>query len=289
MLARKAFWNKEYKFDNNKTSITGYSRCAFRTGFYIPKYKMMLDAGPQCFNKPEHIFITHTHSDHIANLPLTMIGDPDGNHIFKIYATANAENKLREYINASFSVNCLSDVIADDWYVFNKLYSRQNFQITANTHKLHVETFECDHTVPTLSYGFSDMSQKLKPEYIVLPGKDIAALRKQGVEVTREVAVKKFAFVCDSSIKVMDLNPNILDYPTIIIECTFITEGAEQDALNKKHIHWNQLKPYVIQHPHIQFILIHFSLQHKDEEIKEFFEKENFSNVYPWLTDIDYL
>ena len=62
-------WSKEYKIQNTQWTIKGYSAAAFRTGFYIPQLDIMLDAGVQNFNKPKHIFITHTHLDHIAHLP----------------------------------------------------------------------------------------------------------------------------------------------------------------------------------------------------------------------------
>ena len=61
-------WQKKMTIPGTPWEICGYSRSAYRTGFYISGLDMMLDAGPQNFNKPTHIFITHTHIDHIACL-----------------------------------------------------------------------------------------------------------------------------------------------------------------------------------------------------------------------------
>jgi putative mRNA 3-end processing factor len=61
---RTSYWNKKLVLDKIKLTLTGYSRAAYRTGFYIPELGIMLDAGPQNFNKPSHIFITHAHADH---------------------------------------------------------------------------------------------------------------------------------------------------------------------------------------------------------------------------------
>ena len=59
MEPRKAFWKKTYTIPNSpKWTISGYSRSSFRTGFYIKELNIMLDAGPQSFKMPEHIFIT---------------------------------------------------------------------------------------------------------------------------------------------------------------------------------------------------------------------------------------
>jgi hypothetical protein len=46
-----------------------------------------------------------------------------------------------------------------------------------------VEVIQCDHTVPTVGYGFSERRTKLKEQYSALSGAEIGKLRKTGVEV----------------------------------------------------------------------------------------------------------
>ena len=59
------FWHKKWLIPNTPSwRIHGFSRSAYRTGFYIPELNIMLDAGPQNFNNPDNIFITHSHLDH---------------------------------------------------------------------------------------------------------------------------------------------------------------------------------------------------------------------------------
>jgi hypothetical protein len=45
----------------------------------------------------------------------------------------------------------------------------------------------------------------------------------------------------------------------------------------------DDLQPFVLQHPEIIFVLIHFSQQYKSEQIKEFFRKLNLPNVVPFI------
>jgi len=45
----------------------------------------------------------------------------------------------------------------------------------------------------------------------------------------------------------------------------------------------DDLQPFVLQHPEIIFILIHFSQQYKSEQIREFFRKLNLPNVVPFI------
>ena len=103
MEPRKVFWRKNYLVKNSpQWTISGYSRSAFRTGFYINSLDIMLDAGPQCFKKPKHIFITHSHGDHIANLPFTLIGDEEGGHKFDKFYILSSDLYLLLVLYFSF-------------------------------------------------------------------------------------------------------------------------------------------------------------------------------------------
>ena len=83
---------------------------------------------------------------------------------------------------------------------------------------LQVEVFECDHPIPTISYGFSETKQKLKDQYKSLPGKEIGRLRKEGnIEITLKVINRPAAYVCDTSIDVFGLNPTMLAPRNIFI------------------------------------------------------------------------
>lgn len=293
MEARKVFWKKSYLIKKSpQWTICGYSRSAFRTGFYISGLNIMLDAGPQCFKKPEHIFITHSHADHIANLPFTLIGDEQGNHKYNIYVPKEAEDKIKRYVASMFEANALCDINISDWYNFHSISSdNESLSVVTNKNKLNIEIIKCDHSIPTVSYGFGLVKKKLNPKYLEKSGRELGKLRKQGVDdISIEVIEKIFCYVCDTSIEVFTENPFILDYSTIFVECTFIIDGQEEDAIKKKHIHWNQLKPYVVDNPDITFVLFHFSLKYKDEEIKEImdekFIKDDIKNVELWLPDL---
>jgi len=123
---------------------------------------------------------------------------------------------------------------------------------------------------------------KLKEEYKAIPGKEIAKLRNEGVEIQEEVKIPLFLFLGDTKIDVFE-NQDILKYPIIIVECTFIDPNHVDLATNSFHIHWIHLEPYIIDHPEITFILIHFSLRYRNSELVEFF-KDKPSNVIPWIS-----
>ena len=52
-----------------------------------------------------------------------------------------------------------------------------NIKINNNQHRL--EIFNCHHSIPTIGFGLSTFSQKLKPEYSGLPECEIKEMREK--------------------------------------------------------------------------------------------------------------
>jgi len=289
MEPRNVFWKKELIIKGTSWTISGYSRAAFRTGFFIKGLNCMLDAGPQLHKNPESVFITHTHGDHIANLPFTMIRDIETTDNIKLYAPIESQKYLDQYIAALFNVNSLSDQsmsVSQSYDFIGILPTYAVRRLKLNGTDIQLDTCAADHTIPTVVYGFSQVKKKLDDQYKGLSGKEIVEIKKTGIDVMKETIEPKFSYVLDTSIEVFKMHPFLLNYPVIIVECTFILDDELNNAVVTKHIHWQQLKPYVLANPKTIFILVHFSLRYKDEEIKEFFDKDKLKNVELWLSDL---
>ena len=291
MEPMQVFWKTEFKLPGTPWIMSGYSRSAYRTGFFIHGLNIMLDAGPQSFKKPDHIFITHCHGDHIASLPFTMICDKNTEKI-TLHCPAEAEVELRKYIMQLHNTNSLTDSSATTASYYNLIPINQKHQIKRihiNKQLMELETVGADHSVPTVIYGFSVVKNKLNPKYASLTGKEIAQLTKSGEIVTTEIVDKKFSFVLDTSIKTVEQYPQFLQYPVVIIECSLLMDDEYDLAEKKKHIHWKQLRPHIEANLDTLFILTHFSLRYKDQEIKNFFDdiklNSNIKNIHVWLTD----
>lgn len=287
------YWNKSWKIPGTSWIIEGYSRAAYRTGFFIKELNLMLDAGPQRFDRPEHIMITHTHGDHIAELAFTMIGtdQPGKDYQVQLYGPVDAKKHVEGYVNKLFETNAMIDPVPqeslDQYYRYNKVAPGTNFDVLMRNERMIVEIFECDHRIPTVSYGFTQLKKKLAQQYAKLKGNEIAALRQQGIEVSEDVPMKRFAYVCDTTINVFDMNPTLLTYPVIMIECTFLEiDGSAEPSEDKSHIYWRDLQNVVVAHPEITFMTFHFSRRYKSAQIRKFFEDEcarlGIKNVYCW-------
>ena len=291
MDLKQKFWARTMKIPGTPWTICGDSRSALRTAFYIKELDTMLDAGLQNFKHPAYIYITHTHGDHIGELPFTLIGGHIGTADVptQIYVPERAVPYIREYIDKLFTTNGMYPQPPreeiDNYYLVHGLIPGETWRTERKNANLVIEVFECDHRIPTVSYGFSEIKDKLKPEYSMLEGREIAKLRKAGTQITAAITYKRFAYVCDTTIMVFDMNPSLIEYPVIMIECTFLddNDGTAEDEDSKKHIYWPQLQPYVEKYPEKTFILFHFSKRYKGIEIRDFFQAVNLPNVIPWI------
>jgi len=254
---------------------SGYSRAADKTFFTIPELHMGLDAGEVHGRQPKYVFVTHTHIDHSCDL--WYISQKDGT---TIYCPASSQNVIRKYIKAELGLNLNIDFDAPEHAA---TYRDKHWELVpckaGDTGKFGKngmytwEAFNCHHVVDCIGYCFSQATSKLKDEHVGKSGKEIGLLKKQGIEVTEAQQKPLFVYVGDTSIEVFTENPQLFNYPTIIIECTFLDlgEGIEERCARDGHIAWSHLEPYVVAHPTILFVLIHFSLRYKRQEVLDFF------------------
>lgn len=282
--------NVKINLPNTNLTLNGFSRAAVATGIYINELDIVLDAGYRpIFNKvPLYVFITHTHTDHVR-----VCGDYciESNNI-RYLVHQDSLPFLKNFIKANVQMN--KNKYVSDKY-FNLLGFNYNDQINLklNNYNYIVKTFECHHNISTLAYGFIEKRKKIKPEYINLKKDEIIDLKKKNINIVEEIEFPQFIFVGDTTIRFFEINSQIFDlgYKSIIIECTYLYDDDYEklnqlDSKNQSkymHIHWLDLKKYIIDYPQINFILIHFSTRYKDDEIKEFFKKQNFCNVTPFI------
>jgi len=150
--------------------------------------------------------------------------------------------------------------------------------------KYMVDIIKCDHTVPCVGYCFYESRNRLKSEYKGLSKEEMVQLRKKNVEVSEQFKVPVFAFMGDTTHEVFVQNTHLFEYPVIIVECTFIYDDHVQEAEKSKHMHWNNLHPFILANPRCTFVLIHFSLRYTDKEVTKFFEQMG-ENIVLWVLE----
>lgn len=278
-------WNQQkHRINNKDLTLMGYSVAAQRTNFYIRELNIMFDGGLSSNFAPSHLFITHAHTDHIANCPWHF--NPGDTNTVQFYVPASVGLRMQNFLEASHPYSGSNLLIGQSSMITNvynitEVSSNSILNITIKGKKYLVEIIECDHTVPCVGFGFSEIKTKLKEEYLELKGNEIKELREKGVEITQNIIMPMFVYLGDTGKKILS-DPKIEKYQTIMIECTFLEDSEIERADETKHMHWISLKPYVIAHPQNTFILYHFSSRYRREFIRDFFKNENIPNVIIW-------
>jgi len=272
-------WKNNTPIGSTNLSITGNSVAGIRTAFQIPQWKIQLDAGHQSFNKISDIFITHSHADHVASLPLIILENISDKITTNIYCPKESKCLIEGMIKSFLMCNYNSSRVPTHYYNVIGLDPKYLLELVLNKQTVIIKSFYSDHTVATLSYGFIEKKKKLKDEFKGLCGKDIVELKSQGVEINSQIEHKRFVFCGDTSIHIFTLNPDILTFDNIVIECTFFDEIDLKLAKDRKHMHWLQLKPIISDNLHINFYLIHISAKYHDTEYLKNIISE-FENVF---------
>ena len=260
---------------NKDWSLEGYSVSAFRTGLRIPQLNICFDAGIHFKNDPQLILITHSHSDHIRELPYML---PYENNLTTVIVPNQLKYCIQNFVSAMHAATLNIPKFKFWKYNLVGLYCKQSIDIKIKSSNLRIKTWEMTHGFPCLGYGVYQLRKKLKNEYKDLPGKEIGELRKKGIDVTELKEFPIIFFSGDTNKKALPTLP-YGEFKYFIIECTFIAEEHLECLKTKEHLHYNNLEPYFKEYQDTTFILIHFSQKYTRKHLDEFKSKNQYKNV----------
>lgn len=267
-------------------TLCGYSRAAEATAFAIPELELALDAGRIVHNAyPRTILISHTHSDHVLRLPSLQSRRKQP----RIVAPVEGIGLIDAFVTASQRLT-YAEPNPDLWEPLPKRYSlcgvRSGDVVRWSKGKASfvAEVIACVHKVPCVGYRLSRIVRKLKPEFDGLPGTDIAAARRAGVEVSHDVQAPILTWLGDTTHAVFERHPEALDAPVVMVECSFLEPEHHEAAQRTFHMHWADLEPIVRANPDVCFILTHLSLRYRVDAIWDFFDTHGLpDNAMLWL------
>ncbi len=250
-------------------TIEGYSRAAVQTYWRVPELKLGFDLGaqPWDFMGTSTWFVTHTHLDHVAALPVyvarrrMMKMDPP-----TIYLPEHAVSAVEQLLRALSRLDrgrlpCqLIPVVAGDEIELSR--------------ELVVSACPTRHTVPSLGYLVWDRRKKLKPEYRDLAGEQIRDLRLSGVEVTEEHRTPLLGYLGDSDPRGLDNCPEMYEAKVLIAEMTFVAPGHRKEKIHKHgHMHLDDFVERRDRFKNDRIIASHFSTRYSDKQIRVIVEK----------------
>ena len=252
-------------------TVEGYSRAAVQTYWRVPELKLGFDLGalPWPFMATPTWFVSHTHLDHVAALPVyvarrrMMKMEPP-----TIYLPAEAVPAIEQLLRAFVKL--------DRGRMPAKLVGVEPWQEIAISRELVVTAFPTKHTIPSLGYLVWERRRKLKPEYQHLIGDDMAIrdLRLSGVEVSAEIRVPKIAFTGDTAPAGLDACPDIYKAEILITEMTFVAPQERPERIHKYgHTHLDDIIARADRFENDYIIASHFSTRLHPDQIDRIVRK----------------
>jgi ribonuclease Z len=250
-------------------TIEGYSRAAVQTYWRIPELKLGFDLGaqPWSFMGTPTWFVSHTHIDHLAALPVyvarrrMMKMEPPTIYLPE-YAVEPMQRILRllSRIDRGRLPCTLTPVKPGEEIELGRE---------------HVVTVSATvHTVPSLGFVVWERRRKLKPEYFGLPGETIRDLRLSGTEVTQEIRLPRVAYLGDSAPAGLDACPAMFEAEVLITEVTFVASRHRKEKIHKfGHIHLDDLIERREKFRNQLIIASHFSTRYHTAQIRGHVQK----------------
>jgi ribonuclease Z len=250
-------------------TIEGYSRAAVQSYWRIPELKLGFDLGaqPWSFMSTPTWFVTHTHLDHVAALPVMvarrrmMKMEPP-----TIYLPAEAVEGVEALLRAFQRL--------DRGRMPATLIGLKPGDEVELSRELVVRAFATKHTIPSLGYLVWERRKKLKPEYQDLAGEQIRDLRLSGVEVSAEIRIPKVAYLGDTAPPGLDALPEIYQAQILILEMTFVAPNERAAVIHKfGHTHLEDILLRADKFENEVIIASHFSTRLHPDQILRIVEK----------------
>ena len=251
-------------------TIEGYSRAAVQTYWRIPEMKLGFDLGgqPWDFMGTPTWFISHTHLDHIAALPVyiarrrMMKMEPP-----TIYLPEHAVEGIRRVLQAFSRL--------DRGRLPCRLVATKPGDEVELSRELAVTAHAMRHTVPAMGYLVWQRRRKLKHEFQDLTGDQIRDLRVAGTEVTLEQRTPRVAYLGDSTIEGLDECPAMYDAEVLILEMTFVARNHRPDKIRKLgHIHLDDIVARRDRFKNNVIIAGHFSTRYHPQQAEAIVKKQ---------------
>ena len=247
-------------------TVTGVSVGGVYTSLSIPELDALLDVGIslKSFVGAKQVFISHGHADHIGALPALMgvrglhrMGSP------RVFLPTVIVDSVRAALDAFTQMQGF-DLAAD----LVPVKAGDELCVKGD---LHVRVFRTHHRVPSVGYQFFRRVQKLKPEYLGLPGSEIGRLRQAGrKDLFEEEERLELAYATDTLLRVIDTHPSLLSTKVLILECSFLDEKKSlKDSRAGCHVHLDELLERADDFQNERLVLMHFSQIYKPREVHE--------------------
>ena len=246
-------------------TLEGKSSSAVATYIRVKELDLVFDLGrcPMNFIGIDNVFISHFHLDHYFGLPIYisqrwLSGIPPGN----VYVPSSGSKQLIQILERISALDT-----GRSWaYQINPVRVGDVIPFRQN---LIAHILPGNHSVPAVSYLICEVRKKLKPKFQHLSGRDIAELKRSGIEVTSEVQLPLVAYLGDTRSIPLDAHPLLKQCKVLICECTFLLPEHRARAKRTMHLHLEMLPSVLANVESEHIVLTHFSRRYTPELIRQ--------------------
>lgn len=234
--------------------VVGYSVAGEETVVQIPELNVCFDIGrcPHFALTSDIVCISHAHMDHIAGLAYYLSqrhfqGMKPGTIIVPRELERPIDNLLRCWreVERQGTPYKLIPLSADQIHEV-----RKDFVIRAlATH----------HGGPSLGYSLVSVREKLKPEYMGVPGAELADMRKRGIEIQYRLEVPLVTYLGDTTIGPVFDHPDVQNAQVLLTELTFYDTDHRRRAKVGRHLHLEHFLEILPKLKNPDIVLIHVS------------------------------
>jgi len=242
------------KLTLGETEVIGYSVGGEETVVAIPTLNVCFDIGkaPEEVLAVDHVLLSHGHMDHAAGI-----------------AYYCSQRNFREMspgiILLPKRLTPAVEAVLDCWGSLDGtrppvrlvgLEPGQEYELRRN---LFAFAFATNHCRDSLGYTIIERRQKLKEEYLELPGPEIARLRKSGVPITYTLNLPLVTYLGDTMGGDFEELACVRHSRILIAECTFFDDDHHERARAGRHYHLDQLAQVLPKMENEHIVLTHVS------------------------------
>lgn len=236
--------------------LIGYSVGGEETFIAVPELDVCFDIGraPLMTLPINHVLLSHGHMDHAAGIAY-YCSQRDFRDIAPgtVLLPENLAPAIEQLLNCWGRIDGKRPPVN-----IIPMVPGQEYEIRRN---LFAFAFATNHQNGSLGYTIIERRQKLKKEYLDLPGPEIAKLRKSGTQITYTLNLPLVTYLGDTSGGDFENLACVQHSKILIAECTFFEPEHHDRARAGRHYHIEQLAKLLPQWHNQHILLTHVSLR----------------------------